>query len=140
MYNDLRLAADWVFKRIGSRGELHPWALAISLDLHFVPVDTPGSRLVGSRIEYEHKAPAAKKRWQVMRECARAILRRRGSSDDDSSSDVLAMLFSVPTAASSSLSLVLARDASSASHRMSVVKAGTLRRRCSTRQPARIAP
>lgn len=142
MSDDLRVVAEWVFKRLGRRGELHAGALAVALGLHFVPVSARGSRLVGTRIEYEHKAPVSLKRWQVMRECAREVLRRRGASTDDSSSEVLAMLFSVPAAAVSVSSLVLAHGVSSASSkasRPSVAKAGTSRR-CSTRQRALTVP
>jgi hypothetical protein len=138
MSEDLRRVAEWVFKRLGRRGDLHPGALAIALGMHFVPVNAPGARTVGTRIEYEYAAPATRKRWLVMRECAREILRLRGATPDDASADVLAMLFSVPGASTSSsarLVLVHGGGEPSRDHRGSVVKAGTSRR-CSTRPRA----
>jgi hypothetical protein len=129
MSADLRRVAAWVFKRLGRRSALHPGALAIALGLHFVPVNSPGARIIGTRLEYEVSAPVSRKRWLVMRECAREILRMRGVTPDDTSAEVLAMLFSVPDAVTYGASQASVRAASVAfGRRGSVVKAGTFRR------------
>lgn len=92
-----RRIAEWIFRRVGQRGELKPYALAVSLGLHFVPVNERGSRLIGDRIEYDDRATDARQRVQVMRECARAVLRYHGAADDDRASLHLATLLSAAT-------------------------------------------
>lgn len=89
---DITKLAEWVFRRVGQRGNLRPYALAAAFGLHWVPVHAAMSRLVGTRIELPRRASEARKRRQIMRECARAVLRHHGVTDDDRSADALAGL------------------------------------------------